>query len=773
MTIEQNPTLWGSVSVVANGDLDAVSMLPNGGYVVAYRWDKQISFQIYNGNGEKVSTHFVAGPTDGNISQWQPHILTNTDGSFVVTWTEAPSAASGGRVLKSQAFNINGEALGSAVTLSQAANADGVHVATNGHGGRMIAYVKEQSPDVPKLTFLEITATGQRNETVLNVDAASTKVSLDWLGDDIGYAVSYNVGNDLMIATVKNGAIRLFSTVIPGIAESDLVALKDADGNLTGAFAVTYVDSFNYQVTVDTFHLNTTTNTIVRDSSVPLAPRTTDSGGLKTSITALHNGGYAVAYKGQAPDGDQRAEIYVKVFDAEGHAGPAIRIPLNGHQSMPAISEMADGRLSVSWYDPSLGVGSVETVIVDARAAAVTVVGTGGNDIYAPSKHEHDNFDGGDGIDTLTFQAAGSGVGVNLETGIGTGGAAGDTYTSFEKVIGSNFADTLVGSNGASTLQGGAGDDLYFVKAGTALVEGAGGGTDSVYTDATYTLATHLENLFATGASAINLTGNESNNLIVGNEARNQLNGAGGNDTLIGGGGDDVLNGGAGNDVLDGGAGADVMDGGAGDDAYVIDNPGDVVNDTGGGIDSVTVNISYDLNRLVGIENINGWGSGSITLTGTAGNNAMNGGEGADILYGNAGNDVLNGFGGNDRLHGGLGADTLTGGSGKDIFVFDTNPKTKGNTDRITDFNVRDDSIYLENKYFKVSPAGTLAKPKQMASKHFYKGTAAHDADDRIIYDSKKGILYYDADGTGAAKQVKIATLDKSLKMTAKDFFVI
>lgn len=60
-----------------------------------------------------------------------------------------------------------------------------------------------------------------------------------------------------------------------------------------------------------------------------------------------------------------------------------------------------------------------------------------------------------------------------------------------------------------------------------------------------------------------------------------------------------------------------------------------------------------------------------------------------------------------------------------------------------------------------------------MASKYFYKGAKAHDANDRIIYDNKKGVLYYDPDGTGSAAQIKIATLSKKLKMTYKDFFVI
>ena len=49
-----------------------------------------------------------------------------------------------------------------------------------------------------------------------------------------------------------------------------------------------------------------------------------------------------------------------------------------------------------------------------------------------------------------------------------------------------------------------------------------------------------------------------------------------------------MLTGLAGNDTLNGGAGADRMLGGLGHDTYVVDNVGDVVDETGGdGTDTV------------------------------------------------------------------------------------------------------------------------------------------------------------------------------------------
>ena len=115
----------------------------------------------------------------------------------------------------------------------------------------------------------------------------------------------------------------------------------------------------------------------------------------------------------------------------------------------------------------------------------------------------------------------------------------------------------------------------------------------------------------------------------------------------------------------------------------------------------------------------------------------------------------------------------LTGGAGKDIFVFDTKPNKSTNVDRIMDFNVRDDSFHLDNKYFTKLGSGTASKPKKFNSDMFVINNKAKDREDRIVYDKKTGALYYDQDGTGSKAQIKIATLNKNLKLTYSDFFVI
>ena len=160
-------------------------------------------------------------------------------------------------------------------------------------------------------------------------------------------------------------------------------------------------------------------------------------------------------------------------------------------------------------------------------------------------------------------------------------------------------------------------------------------------------------------------------------------------------------------------------------------------------------------------------------LNGGRGGDTLQGDAGGDWLKGNAGNDKLFGHGGDDYLYGGLGKDALSGGAGRDSFVFNTKA-AKANIDKITDFNVFDDGIYLENAIFKaLGNKGSINKPAQLKGAEFALGSKAADKSDHVIYNKKTGALFYDADGTGSQAQVQIATLSKNLKMTHKDFFVI
>jgi Ca2+-binding RTX toxin-like protein len=160
-------------------------------------------------------------------------------------------------------------------------------------------------------------------------------------------------------------------------------------------------------------------------------------------------------------------------------------------------------------------------------------------------------------------------------------------------------------------------------------------------------------------------------------------------------------------------------------------------------------------------------GSANNTIYGTVGNDRAYGYAGNDLIKGAAGSDLLDGGTGDDRIYGELGNDILTGGAGKDTFFFNT-ALGSSNIDRITDFNVADDTIRLENAVMtKLVSTGMLSASK------FRVGAKALDSDDHIVYDSQTGALSYDADGSGTRVAVQFATLAPNLKLTAADVYVI
>ena len=127
-----------------------------------------------------------------------------------------------------------------------------------------------------------------------------------------------------------------------------------------------------------------------------------------------------------------------------------------------------------------------------------------------------------------------------------------------------------------------------------------------------------------------------------------------------------------------------------------------------------------------------------------------------------------------DRLVGGLGNDLLTGGGGADRFVFDSVPNAGSNVDTLADFVPGTDDIVLDLAVFK-----GFAAPGALAAGQFYSAsgaTAAHDADDRIVYNTKTGALYYDADGLGGAAAVQIALIGSRTHpadLSAIDFDIV
>ena len=131
-----------------------------------------------------------------------------------------------------------------------------------------------------------------------------------------------------------------------------------------------------------------------------------------------------------------------------------------------------------------------------------------------------------------------------------------------------------------------------------------------------------------------NVSGSQSNDIIIGNELDNEISGNNGNDKLYGGAGNDVFNW-----ATDSRGGVDTMYGESGNDTYVLLNSSDIVVElVGEGTDTVWTPTSYSAPS--NIENVFGYGDGgNLTIKGNTLDNVLRGSELNDILEGGDGAD--------------------------------------------------------------------------------------------------------------------------------------
>ncbi len=305
---------------------------------------------------------------------------------------------------------------------------------------------------------------------------------------------------------------------------------------------------------------------------------------------------------------------------------------------------------------------------------------------------------------------------------------------SIENAVGGNGADTLIGNAANNILTGGLGNDSYVVDSrGDRVIETSTQSSeiDSVQATLSWNLGANLENLTLLGTHRFSANGNSLDNSLTGNAAGNLLNGSSGADTLIGG---------------------------AGNDTYVVDRASDVIQETGADAgDSVRSWVDWTLGD--NLENLTLLGVKQLSGTGNSLNNS---------LTGNGNANVLNGGDGNDSLFGASGNDTLTGGAGGDTFAFTTPLNAVRNVDTVTDFSSGTDKIQLAHAIFR--DIGFTGTPGSAA--FFHAGSAAHDADDRILYDQANGGLYYDADGSGTLAAIQFALLNAAPMLLFSDIYL-
>src|SRR3954468_21852665 len=156
-------------------------------------------------------------------------------------------------------------------------------------------------------------------------------------------------------------------------------------------------------------------------------------------------------------------------------------------------------------------------------------------------------------------------------------------------------------------------------------------------------------------------------------------------------------------------------------------------------------------------DNIDGFG-GNDFLAGNGDNDFINGGAGNDTIFGDAGND---------QVEGGAGNDSVSGGSGQDTILF--REFGAANADTVASYDANWDRVQLDIAGFTaIGATGRFSA----GDVRFFAGagaTSGHDGDDRIVYNTSTGQLFYDADGNGAGASQLIATFQGAPNITATD----
>ncbi len=240
-------------------------------------------------------------------------------------------------------------------------------------------------------------------------------------------------------------------------------------------------------------------------------------------------------------------------FDVVSYADSTVGVMINLDAGISSVYDLSSWGSSGVFFVDSLSSiegarGSSYDDMINGNSDNNSLLGMAGDDSISGGAGNDwlqggagaDKLNGGDGTDTAVYRSSSEGVSVSLADGNGSGGdAQGDTLSGIEKLVGSDYGDTLTGDGGNNALNGLAGDDV--------------------------------------------------------------LSGGAGRDWIVGGAGGDSLDGGAGSDWLLGGTGNDTLTGGDGIDHFVFIQSADPTQSDAGSHDVVTdFSASVDLIRFEG-----------------------------------------------------------------------------------------------------------------------------------------------------------------------------
>lgn len=298
-------------------DFPVVAALTGGGFVAVWESENtegegfSIVGQRYNKNGNPVGkTEFKVNKTTTVPFQRAPNVAGLADGGFVVVWT---SNVSGSWVVYGQRYNKRGKRVGASefqVTKPKANGQQSPNVAGLADGGFVVVW----------------DSLGQDFEMTLGV-----------------YGQRYNAGGK---AVGKKG-FRINKTkeehqrnpIVAGLAKGGFVVvwyslLQDGEGN--GVYAQRY-NSVGKTVGTREFLVN----------------KTTAGGQQGGRVAGLANGGFVIAWQSVSFESGSTWDSFGQRYNKKGkHAGKRefrVNKTKANNQSNPSVTALADGGFAIAW----------------------------------------------------------------------------------------------------------------------------------------------------------------------------------------------------------------------------------------------------------------------------------------------------------------------------------------------------------------------------------------------------------------------------------------
>jgi Ca2+-binding RTX toxin-like protein len=459
------------------------------------------------------------------------------------------------------------------------------------------------------------------------------------------------------------------------------------------------------------------------------------------------SGGFATEYEARSGDGDD------KVYGGRGDDFIAASF---GYDTIDGGA--GNDTFSIAWTDADASIdlgANIDSGFTSFRESGATETAAWNRRVEA-TLISIENLIGGAGDNLLLGDAVGNRI---------YGGDGNDAIDgrSGNDVLSGGFESEYasLGADGDDLIAGGDGDDLISISFGNDIVDG-GNGNDML--SFRWVGADVVADLNAT--SVIFIESGSRSELFADFAWSSQVSTTFYNiENLRGGYGNDKLTGDARNNVLEGGFGRDTIEGGAGNDT-IVGGYGTDTSSYAGALSAVRVDlglltaqntIGAGVDKLSEIENLVG-SNFADRLTGDAFANVLSGGDGADTLYGKSGSDML---------VGGNGIDNLYGGEGSDTFVLQP---ASIDRDAVRDFEHGLDRLQISASLFGAGlQAGALSDDMFAANST----GVARDANDRFVYNTTNGVLYFDSNGSASGGRVAIATLAGVPQLTASDFTIV